>query len=133
MSRSIDLTVKRGCTLRSGEIFSTNEVVPKNITYTQLLTGITLGTYTLKSLEDKTYAGQVRDRAGGTLRADLVFEVVDDKMSFSVPAEITATWPNDITAMFYDVFETDTVTGVVREAAKGKVILEPAITIVEVI
>lgn len=130
MIRPIDITVKRGCTLQSGEIFSTNEVVPKNITYAQLLAGITAGTYTIKSLANKTFAGQVRDRAGGTLRADLVIEVVDDKMSFSVPADITVLWPTDVNAMFYDVFETDTVTGVVREAVKGKILIEPAITVV---
>jgi hypothetical protein len=128
MTRSIDITVKRGCTLQSGDIFSTNEVVPANITYAQLLAGIQLGTYTLKSLVNKTYRGQVRDRANGTLRANLVFTVANNKMSFSVPASITAAWPKDTTTMFYDVFETDTQTTRVREAAQGKVIIQPAIT-----
>lgn len=128
MTRAIDIYVKRGCTLQSGDMFAVNEIVPKNITYAQLLDGIVLGTYTLKSLENKTYVGQVRDRANGLFRADLVFEVIDDKMRFSVPADETATWPNESNTFFYDVLETDSITGVVREAAKGKIIVEPSIT-----
>lgn len=128
MNRQTDLTVKRGCTLQSGKFFSVNEVVPKNITYAQLLAGIANSTYTKKSLENKTYKGQVRNLTNGVLAGDLVFEVVDDEMSFSLPASVTVTWPNVKGTFFYDVFETDTITNVVRLITEGKVNVIPAMT-----
>jgi len=129
MPKPIHIEVTRGTTLQSGEYFSVNEAVPDNITYAQLLAGITLGTYTLKSLVGKTFKGQVRDRANATLQADLVFSVTDNKMKFSVPFSITNTWPNKAVTFFYDVIETDTGASTSRIAAEGTIGVLPAITL----
>lgn len=128
MARVMDLRVKHGCTLQSGKIFAVNEVVPANITYEQLMAGIDDDIYTLVSLTGKTYRGQIRDRAGATLRADLVPLVENDILSFSVPASVVVTWPNESNTFFYDLFETDTVSGIVTLKAEGKVELIPSIT-----
>jgi hypothetical protein len=128
MSREVDLTVERGCTLKSGSIFSVNEVVPKNITYAQLMAGITAGTYTKKSLANKTYAGQVRNRADGTLITNLVITVANNEMSYSIPASVTKTWPNKADTLFYDVHETDSTDGSVIPKVKGKISVMPSIT-----
>ena len=129
MPKPIHIDVKRGTTLQSGEYFSVNEVVPDGITYAQLLAGIADATYTLRSLADKEYKGQIRDRANAALKADLVFTVVDDKMKFSVPASVTETWPNTTATFFYDAIETDTVTGLVKVAAEGTIGVIPTITL----
>lgn len=128
MSREINFNLKRGCTLKSGEIFSINQTLPANITAEQLQTGIQNGIYTLKPLANKTYTGQVRERANSAVVAQLVFSVVNDKMTFSIPASITKVWPNKNDVYFYDVFETDAITGEVREVVNGKITLVQAIT-----
>ena len=128
MTQKLDLTVKRGCTLQSGKLISVNESVPKNITYTQLLEGIENDTYSLKSLANKTYEGQVRDRANATLRGQLVFNKTDDMLSFSLPASVTETWENKADTFYYDVIETDTVTGEVVSRAEGKIFVIPSVT-----
>lgn len=129
MPKPIHIEVKRGTTLQSGEYFSVNEVVPDGITYAQLLAGIADDTYTLRSLVNKTFKGQIRDRANAALKADLVFTVVDDKMKFSVPASVTETWPNNTATFFYDAIETDTVTGLVKVVAEGTIGVIPTITL----
>ena len=128
MTQKLDLTVKRGCTLQSGKLISVNEPVPKNITYAQLLAGIADDTYTLKSLADKTYSGQVRDRANATLRGQLVFDTTDDMLSFSLPASVTETWENKADTFYYDVIETDTVTNQVVSRVEGKISVVPTVT-----
>lgn len=128
MSREINFKLKRGCTLKSGEIFSVNEVIPVNITADQLQAGIENGTYTLRSLNNKIFKGQVRERANSAVIADIVFNTVNNKMTFTVPASVTKTWPNKNDTFFYDVFETDTSTGEVREVVYGKIVLVQAIT-----
>lgn len=129
MIKPITLKVIRGTSLTSGEYFSVNESVPNNITYAQLLAGIDLGTYTLKSLANKSYKGQVRDRANASLKAELIFTVANDRMKFSIPASVTKDWPNEAVTYFYDVFETDTVTGNIKAVAHGNIQVQPAITL----
>lgn len=129
MPKPIHIEVKRGTTLQSGEYFSVNEVVPDGITYAQLLAGIANNTYTLRSLVNKTFKGQIRDRANASLKADLVFTVADNKMKFSVPASVTETWPNTAATFFYDALETDTVTGLVKVVAEGTIGVIPTITL----
>lgn len=129
MAKPVHIDVTRGTTLVSGKYFSTNEPVPSNISYTELQAGIALGTYTLKSLANKEYKGQVRDRANAAIQAELVFVVEDDQMQFMVPNLITATWSNKTNTFFYDVHETDTVTGIVRVAAEGTIGVIPSITL----
>jgi hypothetical protein len=128
MKQQMNLSVKRGCTLESGKIFSVNESVPSNITYAQLMAGIEEGTYTLKSLAGKIYEGQVRERPNTPVLANLVFDTTEDFLTFSIPAAVTGTWPNDATTVFYDVFETDTNTGKVREVVYGNIQINAAIT-----
>lgn len=128
MKQQMNLSVKRGCTLESGKIFSVNETVPSNITYAQLMAGIEEGTYTLKSLTGKTYEGQVRERPNTPVLGNLVFDTTDDFLTFSLSAAITGTWPNNATTLFYDVFETDTTTGKVREVVYGNIQVNAAIT-----
>lgn len=128
MSRQLNLLVTRGCTLKSGEIFSVNESVPSNITYEQLEQGITNGTYTLRPLSGKEYTGQIRERANTGVLADLVFTVAENRMTFSVPASVTKTWENVDATFFYDVFETDISTGEVAVAVHGKIAVSAAIT-----
>jgi hypothetical protein len=128
MSNEMNLSVKRGCTLKSGKIFSVNETVPVNITYAQLMEGITEGTYTLVSLSGKTFSGQVRERPNTAVLANLVFNTTGDYLTFLVPAAVTETWSNKGTTLFYDVFETTTATGEVREVAYGKITVNSAIT-----
>lgn len=129
MSTEMNLVVTRGCTLKSGEIYSVNEPVPSNITYEQLMAGIADGTYTLKSLANKTYRGQVRDRANTAIKAELVFTTLGDKLVFTVPASVTETWINEAATFFYDVFETDTITEEVIQVVHGKITVNAAITI----
>lgn len=129
MTKPIHITVKRGTTLVSGKYFSTNETVPANITYAELMAGIALGTYTLKPLANKSYKGQVRSIANGNVEADLVFSTEDDQMQFTIPALVTATWPNKAVTLFYDVHETDTDTGIVRTVAEGTIGVIPSITL----
>lgn len=128
MRQEMNLTVKRGCTLESGKIFSINETVPANITYAQLMEGIENDDYTLVSLAGKTFQGQVRERPNTSVVGNLVFTVTDDMLTFTVPATVTAEWPNTGVTFFYDVFETTIATGVVREVAFGKINVMAAIT-----
>lgn len=132
MIKQLNLSVTRGCTLASGKLIEVSEVVPANITYAQLLAGITAGTYTKKSLSGKTFKGQVRDRANAHLRGDLVFDTTNDELSFSLAAEFTAEWPNESNTYFYDVLETTTATGLVRKRVEGKITVSPSITLEEV-
>lgn len=129
MPKPIHIEITRGTTLQSGEYFSVNEAVPENITYAQLLAGISLGTYTLKSLVGKTFKGQVRDMANAVLRADLVFSVTDNKMKFSIPYSVTSTWPNKPATFFYDVVETDISLNTSRICAQGSIGVLPSITL----
>jgi hypothetical protein len=129
MSRELNLTVTRGCTLKSPEIFSVNEAVPSNITYEQLMQGIEDGIYTLKSLEDKLHIGQVRERPNAEVKANLIFQTAGDILTFTIPADITVTWPNQGHTLFYDVFETDAVTGEVLRIIYGKILVIAALTI----
>lgn len=129
MSREMNLVVKRGTTLKSGKIFSLNESIPADITYADLMAGIADGTYTKKSLTGKTYKGQVRDRAGATMRGELSFDTAGDVLTFSLPAATTLAWPTNIDTLFYDVLETTTATGVVLTKVYGKIKVEPTITI----
>jgi hypothetical protein len=121
MSRELDLHVTRGTTLVSGKIFSVIESVPDDITYEELMGGITAGDYTLLPLTGKTYAGQVRDRAGASLRGSFTFSTTADMLVFSLAASVTATFPDDKQALFYNVLETTTATGVVKEIVRGKI------------
>lgn len=129
MAKQIDITVTRGCTLKSGKIFSVVESLPVGITYTELLAGIDIGTYTKKSLVGKTYAGQIRDRANAKHRGDLVFDTTNDELEFTLDAADTELWENEAATFFYDVFETDTASGEVLPIIKGKILVEPAITL----
>lgn len=128
MSRQLDITVTRGTTLKSGEIFSVEEPLPAGITYAALLEGIDAGDFTLKSLASMDYTGQIRDRANATWRAELVFSKTGDKLSFSVPANTTAQWPNESAVYKYDVIGTNNDTGVVSRVVWGNIIVEPSIT-----
>lgn len=129
MTRQIDITVTRGCTLKSGKIFSVEETLPVGITYAELVLGITNGTYTKKSLAGKSYSGQIRERANAKHYGDLEFTVVDDELQFSLDASVTALWENEATTLFYDVFETDIASGEILPIIKGKILVEPAITL----
>lgn len=128
MKQEMNLSVKRGCTLKSGKLFSINESVPSNITYAQLMAGIAAGTYTLKSLAGKSYAGQVRERPNTAVLGELSFNTSGNYLTFTLPASVTASWPNNATTLFYDVLETDTATGHVREVAYGNIEVNAAIT-----
>lgn len=129
MSRELNLSVTVGCTLQSGKIFSIEESIPVGTTYDELMQGIDLGIYTKKSLVGKTYQGQVRDRANAHLRGELICTVANDELVLSLSAITTGTWDNEASTFFYDVFETDTNTGVVIKAIYGKIEVIPAITI----
>jgi hypothetical protein len=58
-----------------------------------------------------------------------VCTVSNDELVLSLNAATTGTWDNEANTFFYDVFETDTDTGVVIKAVHGKVEIIPAITI----
>lgn len=131
MVRPIKLKVIRGTTLVSGEYFSVNETVPPDISYAELLAGIGNDTYTLKSLGFKSYKGQVRDRANSALKAELQFSVANDRMKFSILNTVTETWENKAATFFYDVFETDLQTEIVKLAAHGTIEVIPAMTLPE--
>ena len=128
MAREMNISVKHGCTLQSGKIFSINESVPRNTTYAEIIAGIAAGTYTKKSLADKTYSGQIREQVGFPVLAELSFQVVDNELSFSVPASVIETWPNAAATFFYDVQETDTVTSIVSSKVEGRITVVPYIT-----
>jgi hypothetical protein len=128
MAKELNLTVARGETLTSGKIFTVIEALPLGITQRDLLLGIAAGTYTLESLVDMSYVGEVRERANALLRGTLVFSVVDDQMSFSLPSAVTQTWPNEATTYKYDVFGTNALTGNVTQILFGNITVTPAIT-----
>lgn len=128
MSTEMNLRVSRGETLISGKIFKINEVLPEGITYEELLAGIQAGTYTRESLVGRTYAGQVRARAGAAVRGNLSFTVVDNVLAFSLAASITKDFPDDEDVLFYDVMETITATGEVRKRVHGKIFVDKTIT-----
>jgi hypothetical protein len=132
MAKQLDLVVKRGTTLQSPKIFSVNEPVPANISYAELMAGIEAETYTLKSLDGYTHVGHVRERPNTAIKAELVFDTTDDKLSWSIPASVTATWDNELTVLFYDVFRTHVSTGVVTTVAEGKITVNSSITAEEV-
>lgn len=125
----MNITVKHGCGLQSGKIFSVNESVPRHVTYAQLMEGIADGTYTVKSLAGKTYAGQVRDAPNGTLLGELQFEIENNMLSFSLPSSVTVGWPNEPNTYFYDVQETTTATGNVLSKIEGNITVRPSITV----
>lgn len=125
MARELNLTVKRGCTLISPKFFSINEALPPNITYQEILQGIDEGTYTLKSLLNKEYIGQVREGANRTVLADLHFIIEDNMMHFKVN---TTQFPNTKADLFYDVFEKDLATQEVLEKVHGRLTINSAIT-----
>lgn len=128
MAKELNLTVARGETLQSGKIFTVVEPLPLGISQYDLLQGIEESTYTLVSLANISYSGEVRDRANSVLRGTLVFSVSDDQMSFTLPASVTKDWPNEVSTYKYDVFSTNSVDGVVMRVLYGNISVEPAIT-----
>lgn len=128
MAKQLNLSVTRGETLQSGKIFTVIEPLPLNITYKELMEGIEDGTYTLESLMDHTFTGEIRNRANATLRGTLVCTVEDDQLSFSLASTVTKTWPNEATTFKYDLFSTNTITGVVKKVVYGNIDVIPAIT-----
>jgi hypothetical protein len=128
MAKELNLTVARGETLQSGKIFTVVEPLPLGISQYDLLQGIEESTYTLVSLANISYSGEVRDRANSVLRGTLVFSVSDDQMSFTLPASVTKDWPNEASTYKYDVFSTNSVDGVVVRVLYGNISVEPAIT-----
>ncbi len=128
MAHEMNLIVTRGTTLKSGKVFSVEETLPSGITYEELMAGIVSEIYHVKPLTGKTYSGQVRDRANALMRGELVFDTTDNQLSFTVPAEVTKTWPNEDVTYFYDAHETVTLTGEVTRVMYGKIFVKASIT-----
>lgn len=128
MNNQMNIEVHWGSTLQSGKMFTTNEPLPPGISYQELMDGIADGTYSLKSLAGKTFKGQIRERANAVLKAELVISTDANMLSFSVPASIIKTWPNEKLTYYYDLYETETSTGIVKLRAQGQVNIKPAMT-----
>ena len=128
MATELNLKVARGETLNSGKIFTVVEPLPLGISQHDLLEGIANATYTLESLSNFTFTGEIRDRANATLRGTLIFHTENDQMWFTLPSTDTKTWPNECSVFKYDVFRSNTVTSEVTRVIYGNIEVIPAIT-----
>lgn len=126
------ITATRGDTIFSPTWFILVEDLPPNVTYQEIVTGIANGTYTPVDLTAYEIKGQVRATPQGTVVLDLPLVVTDDyKLSFTIPAEITAAFTNENQSYGYDIQFKTIADGTVKTWIAGKLTITTDYTYTE--